>query len=164
MKAVAAILGVLVAAGLAFFLTTSKAPSAEMTEAEIAQIEAEVKAVADGWRMNFLDEVDVEEFVNTQSDWAGGALDVDRSLDAARARLSAVWPTRENELVGQLDTEVRVLAPNVATVNHSYRSVRTETAGVPLVRDHEDYHVWVLEDAGWKVLLVKRVFTTVEEG
>jgi len=43
MKAVAAVLGVLVAAGLAFFLTTSKAPSAEMT----VDLEANKQVVRD---------------------------------------------------------------------------------------------------------------------
>lgn len=139
------------------------APPAEMTEAEIAQIEAEVMAVADGWRLGFLAEADLEKYVNAQSDWAGGAFYLDRTLDAGRARVEAAWPTRDNELVGQLNTEVHVLAPNVATVTHTYRSTRTDTAGVVLVRDHEDFHVWVLEDAGWKVLLMKRLFSSVEE-
>jgi hypothetical protein len=165
MRFAAFVLAALVAVGIVLVLYASPAaPPAEMTEAEIARIEANVKAVADDWRMGFLAERDVEEYVNTESDWADGAWSADRSKDAARAKYRERWPARDTELVDQLDTEVGVLAPNVATVRQTYRFVRTDTAGVVLVIDVEEYHVWVLEDAGWEVLLAKRVDTLVEEG
>ena len=155
---------VLAAFAFLLFVAACQTAPPEMTEAEIAEIEADVRAVADDWRMGFLAERDVEEYVNTESDWADGAWSADRSKDAARAKYRERWPTRDTELVDQLDTEVGVLAPNVATVRQTYRFVRTDTVGVVLVIDVEEYHVWVLEDAGWKVLLAKRVDTLVEEG
>lgn len=139
-------------------------PPTELTEAEVARIEADVRAVADDWRMGFLTERSIEGYLNTESDWADGAWSVEWSKEAARAKYEERWPARDTELTDQLDTEVTLLAPNVAAVTQTYRFVRTDTAGFVLVIDVEEYHVWALEDDGWKVLLAKRVDTSVEEG
>jgi hypothetical protein len=58
MKGLIAALALLVVLGVGFFLYSSPAaPPAEMTEAEVAQIEAEVSAVGDQWiaSMNAID-------------------------------------------------------------------------------------------------------------
>ena len=156
MKRLIAVSGLVLLAGC-------QAPPAEMTEAEIAQIEAEVGAVAEDWVQYYSSEDDLDQYMINLSDWAGAPWPNSWSLDQLRSTISNGWARWDYDLIEQLDTQVRVLAPNVAAVIQRYRETRTDTAGVVQIRDYDDYHVWVLEEANWKMLLAKSKVTTVEE-
>ena len=126
MKGLAAVLGVLVALGLGFLLYSSdSAPPAEMTEAEIAQIEAEVLEFAEAW-MDSWEDMDTD--CETAADlWhpehsayfsGGERVDHDGFIEschrttANRASVDGSWT----------DWEIRVLSPDAAVFLGSYES------------------------------------------
>jgi hypothetical protein len=125
MKALLAVLAVLVVLGAGFLLYSSPtAPPAEMTEAEIAQIEAEVMEHADAWLGVFRGEIDCDAGLDL--------LHPDRLAMPYQGELlnRAEWhemcSIRTANVAGVsmswTKKEVRVLAPDAAVFIGSYSS------------------------------------------
>jgi hypothetical protein len=136
MKGAITVLAALVVLGLGFFLYSSPTAPPEMTEADIAQIEAGVMEAADGWLDAWRSEVDCDSNLpllhpdRLAMPYQGRILDREgwhemcliRSANVASATFD--WTTRE----------VRVLSPDAAVFIGSYSATWEYRDGSPEVR------------------------------
>ena len=158
MKGLITVLAVLVVVGLAFFLYRSPSAPPEMTEAEIAQIRAEVDSVTSEW----------------WAVWSAGG-DADRFFSFLADDAETVWISDANPLFGRADIEEAfrpvleniqrqdntpvewrtiVIAPEVAytvRINDAVQTFVTGDSG-PVIRYAETL-VWVKRDGEWRVLI-----------
>ena len=169
MKALITVAALLLVLGLGFFLYSSPATSPEMTETEIAQIEAEVNQVLDdlmaAWNAEDLEgslaPFDSEELLVR---WAA---DIDDGPQAFRARMVDIWE-RALEWEGDWDyRHVKVISPTSALFIGSYE-VTVSFAGGNTRSWHPEW-TSLLErtDSGWRIILANHVFdeaVLVEEG
>ena len=121
MKALNAVLAVIAAIVVVFLVAKLPPPSPEMTESEIAQIEAEVLEVADA-RFEALRNLDLEKVLQSAHPdllaWAAGG----RILNSAAYRegLYAWAAGKESWRGGWVQTNVRVLTPKIAVFSGTY--------------------------------------------
>jgi hypothetical protein len=163
MKAVLAILAALLALGALFYFYTAPTETCEMTEAEIAQVEAEVIAAAEGQHRAWRSQQDMDEYMSYHSGWAGTPWPNWQSLDDLRTGMTANWARWDFDVIGEIPWEVRVLGPEVAAVKWVVPTTRTDTTGIVRVFDTQIACVWVLEETGWKMLVARETWTRVEE-
>ena len=123
MKGLIAGLGLLLVLGVGFFLYSSPtAPSAEMTEAEIAQIEADVGQVFDDLLNSFVTK-DPEGYVALFSPtgvslaWGGT---VHKDLQSIQDRVTAWWEGAESWEGSWVEKTVEVLRPDAAMFQGTY--------------------------------------------
>ena len=155
MKAVVAVVAALVALGVLFYVYTSPTPPPEMTEAEVAQIEAEAKqAIADQWDgfTVALQDVDYEGW---RSYWTSGArvlqpgsdlsgsdlFDYVRDLFASGIQFTA-FDVQSSEIFVHGDVAYQI-------------GQYDETVQMP-EEEPTDYHDsffarWVKEDGSWRI-------------
>ena len=169
MKALLAGIALLVVLGVGFLLYSSPAaPPAEMTQAEIAQIEAAVTAVADECvtAMNNLDLEAMAALYDPASMHGNDGANYYATFDE--------WMTHLHELFGsfeELDSEwtntrVDVLAPDAALfVGQSDWTVKRAERADSRV---EGYITWVMRnlDGAWKITHQASTgrWTAIEEG
>jgi len=169
MKGLIAGLGVLLVLGVGFFLYSSPtAPPAEMTEAEIAQIEAEVSAIADQM-MTALSNLDMS-FSEAHYDPAT----MHGNDGTAYFATYEEWVAHNEELVGRFEeldadwtnTRVDVLAPDVALFVGQNSVDATQVSGART--NIQGYITLVLKksEGDWKIVHQASVgrWTPIEEG
>jgi len=160
MKAVAAGLAALVVMGVLFFLWASPtAPPAEMTEAEIAQIEAEVNQVLDdlmaAWNAEDL-ERSLAPFGSDDLHivWA---TDVDTNPAMFRERMVDIWEWVP-EWEGEWDYKhVKVISPASALFLGRFHATLAYSSGD--TRSWQPSLTCLLElgDSGWKITVAHHV-------
>jgi uncharacterized protein (TIGR02246 family) len=156
-KGLITVLAVLVVVGLAFFLYRTPTAPPEMTEAEIAQIEAEVEAATNEWWAVWSAGEDYDRFVAIYADDPDVHWISDGVPYFGRAEMDANFRPAMENMRGQENTRVEwrtiVIAPDVAYTVRINDIVQTDLAGIsgPTVRYAETL-VWVKRDGEWKVL------------
>ena len=136
MKGLIAILFALVILGLAFFLYSSpSAPPAEMTEAEIAQIQSEVMEFADAWLDAWRVEVNCDSNLpllhpdRLAMPYEGGIINRDEWHEMCLMRSANVASATFN----WISREVRVMTPDAAVFIGSYSATWEYRDGSPAV-------------------------------
>jgi hypothetical protein len=162
-KGLITVIAVLVVLGLAYFLYRTPTGSPEMTKAEIAQIEAEVRQAATDQMNTWIAQEDLDAHVADHSGWAGNPWGGTRTLEQMRDRQEALWARWDYEPVSPPDWEVWVLAPDVAAVKGTVQLTRTDTAGVVQTYLSDWAHVWIIEEGEWKILLAKEAAEVIED-
>jgi hypothetical protein len=154
MKGLMTVLAILVVVGLAFFLyRTPTAPSA-MTEAETAQIEAEVTEAAAGLLESFrtMDAQAIGEWFHpTETSFVWGGTILDRvSLVESLGSFMENWASWDGAWV---ETEVKVLNPDAAMFQGMYGSTIHYTNGRVLRWPGNANYTMLMERTpeGWKV-------------
>jgi ketosteroid isomerase-like protein len=155
MKGLIAVLGLLVVLGVAFFLYGSPAgPPAEMTEAEMAQAEAEAaQAISDRWAeyRDALMSGDVDEIM---SYWTSDAHLYEPGMNLTAADLSD-WLQAAFETTSVVDLEVRRLDifvhGDVAyEITEADEPLQVEGQGL-VPREVYGFFRWEKEDGVWKM-------------
>jgi ketosteroid isomerase-like protein len=166
MKAVVAILAALVCLGVLFwFYTAPKAPPAEMTEAEIAQIEAEVlKATNDmmtAW--NAEDGLTGGSYFDSETLnvlWGSNEYDNPESFGEMWATIWERFPSWDG---GWDDSTVKVLNPNQALFRGRYHCTLTDQEGVQTFWRPHLTALFERRADGWKMTLVDHAIGTAQE-
>jgi len=172
MKAVAAVLAALVAVGVLMYVYTAPADApAEMTEAEIAQIEAEVKQFAedwfDVWRGNDCepsrDLIHPERWVRIYDGKPNS------NVDEWMARCVTTLANRASFSANWIDTEVRVMSPDAAVLIGTSSSTFEYNDGTPARHYPINSTIMIVErtDSGWRLSNIQMVngpYEAVEEG
>jgi hypothetical protein len=164
MKGITAALGALVLAGLAFlFFTAGGTSLPEMTDTQIAGIQAAVRQAADAQHNTWIAQEDLDAHVSDHSAWAGAPWSGSSTLGDMRSRQEEHWARWDYEPVDPPQWEVRVLGPEVAAVRGTVeRITRTDTTGVVQNFTASFAHVWVVEDGRWKILLARENWVPIE--
>ena len=155
MKALLAILALLVVLGLGWFLYSSPTAPAEMTEAEIAEIQAEVMEAADllitGWNTN-----DVELFLTmfhpNKVSHAWGSQVYDNHDELSEQWLS-VWETGDSVRISWTARDVQVLTDQAAMFQGSTDLMLYYTDGRILHYPGTAHWTGLFEpsEAGWRM-------------
>jgi hypothetical protein len=134
MKAVLAVLALLVVVGLGFFLYSTPTAPPEMTEAEIAQIETDVMQIADDW-------MEVWKDLETDCENAQALLHPDYwvRIPSGEVRDISEWPdycarstaTRAGFSGDWTDQKVRVISPDAAVFIGTYSPTFSFNDGRP---------------------------------
>ncbi|MGD2122565.1 MAG: SgcJ/EcaC family oxidoreductase [Gemmatimonadota bacterium] len=160
MKGLVAVLLALVLAGLAawyFFAASESAPPAEMTDAEVAQIEAEVNQALDEWWAVWSAAEDYDQFVTIYADDPDVHWVSDGVPSFGRGEMDANFrPVMENmqrQENAPVEWRTFVITPDVAYTVRINDVTQIDLAGNagPSVRYAETL-VWVKRDGEWKVL------------
>jgi len=168
MKALLAAIALFVVLGLGFLLYSSPPAPPEMTEAEIAQIEAEVAAVADQLMtaMNNLDTEVAAAYYDPSSMHGNDGATYYATYDE--------WVAHNEELFGRFEelnaewrnTRVDVLAPDVALFVGQNEVIAKQVTGAET--NIQGYITLVLRriDGAWKIIHQASVgrWTAIEEG
>jgi uncharacterized protein (TIGR02246 family) len=169
MKALITVAALLVVLGPGFFLYSTPTASPEMTEAEIVQIEAELKQVLDDLMTAWNDEdlegslapFDSEELLVR---WAGN---IDDGPQAFHDRMADIWE-RALEWEGDWDYRyVKIVSPTSALFIGSYQAVVSFASGHTRSWHPEWTSLLERKDSGWRITLANHVFdeaVVVEEG
>lgn len=156
MKATAAVGAAIFAViALLYVATVPNVAPAEMTEAEIARIVAEVRAAATEQHDTWISQEDLTAHVSSHSAWAGNPWGGTRTLDQMRERQRNMWARWDYDQTSAPAWEVRVIGPDVAAVKGSLELTRTDTTGLVQTYTADWAHVWIIEDGVWKILVAK---------
>lgn len=170
MKALLAILALLVVLGLGFLLYSSPTGPTEMSEAEIAQIQTEVTGVMErsfeGWRQGDTDMI-LSAFHPTETSFSWGTSPWDFATVSEWVR--NWYDTRESWEGGFTETSVKVFNQNEALFQGVYQMTITRRDGRVLHYPGTASWVSLMErtEEGWKVtigLTAAGSYEVVEEG
>lgn len=156
MKAVAAVLAALVAVGVLFYVYTAPADGApaEMTDAQLVQVEQAVKEASDAIWTAWVAE-DIDAAISHQSGWAGGPFNQAATLEDLRRDQEAFADRWDLKLKGDPQWEVWVLGPDAALVKGTIEATWTDTTGVSREVEWQDGYLWVLDMDQWKMIVAK---------
>ena len=166
MKGLITLLAILVVVGLGFFLySTPSAPPAEMTDAEIAQIEVEVMQATNdmmaAW--NAEDGLASGAFFDSETLnvlWGGNEYDNPESFGEMYATIWERFPSWDG---GWDDSFVKVLGPNLALFRGRYHCTLTNQAGVQTFWRPHFTALFERRTDGWKMTVVDHAVGTAEE-
>ena len=158
MKALLAVLALLIVLGLGWLLYSSPTTPAKMTEAQVAQIEAEVDSVTSEWWAVWSAGEDADRFFSFLADDAEAVWISDANPLFGRAEIEEAFrPVLENiqrQDNTPLEWRTIVIAPEVAytvRINDVVQTFVTGDSG-PVIRYAETL-VWVKRDGEWRVLI-----------
>ena len=153
---------------LLVLVSACQAPPPEMTDSQRAEIENAVSDAATAQQNDWIAQEDMDTYISHHSAWGLGVWPGVNSLDDLRTQQTTNWERWDYEQTGPLvEWEAQVLAPTVAAVRSSFQLTRTDTTpdAVDPVRvfDVDQAQVWVLEGAGWKLLVAKEKWTRANQ-
>jgi hypothetical protein len=154
MKAVAAVLAALIAVAVLMYVYTSPAaPPAEMTEAEIAEVEAEVEQIMRGLYASVAD-ADVGPWMEALADPAGPWL-LDTEIGDLREtsnRFEAEYDSQVTQALGGLEIQVDAISRTVVFVAATVQDREWHLADGTIDRSSTaETWVFVATDNGWKL-------------